>query len=191
MLEIKYRGPLTPQQTKKLIRYFSKKAKRLFSGQEKVLFLDTTIFPSIGDFHTGFSRVSLKRSGNAITVRIKEGNPSAVKREELSFTIAKKEWKPFLYFLNALGLRSGYYRPSFRHIYQLGQIRFSLKTRSAIGDHFEMELPSEEHLASPAVQGLLSEFGLQVWSKEAYQKRIAQGMKAFPAIAVTEAKLTE
>lgn len=189
MLEIKYRGALTDEQARSLVRYLQKNAIPLFSGWEKALYLDTSIFPNIGDFNTGFSRISLKNTKTGIALRIKEGNPSDLKRIERQLTLRKKDLPHFLFLLNLLGVRQGFDRSCFRKVFQLGRIKVSVKTKCAIGTHFELEVPSEAAFQSEPVQALIKRFHLTFWSKESYQKKIAEGMKKFPAIDIQRATL--
>lgn len=182
MFEIKYRGPLNKEQTRGLVRYLNKYGKLRSEGWEKTVFLDTSIFPQIGDFTTGFSRISIKSDQRSLVLRIKEGNPSDAKRKERKITLREKELPNLIFLLDSLGVHRGFYRPVFRKIYQIDLLKISIKTKCAIGTHFEIELPHESFLNSPVLQTLLKRYKLKFWTKAAYQERIKQGMKKFPAV---------
>lgn len=188
MHEIKYRAPLNEAQARSLIRYLNKEGKLLSSGWEKSLYLDTSIFPQIGDFLTGFSRISIKHNDKGVFLRIKEGNPSDAKRKERQIAIQKKELPHLLFLLHLLGVDRGFYRPAFRKLYQLGKLKVSIKGKCAIGTHVEIEVPSETHFKSNVVQSLIRRFHLSLWSKETYQKKIEQGMKEFPAVNIKDVR---
>lgn len=189
MQEIKYRGPLKDEQARSLIRYLNKYGKLLSSGWEKSLYLDTSIFPQIGDFITGFGRISIKSDKSGVVLRIKEGNPSAVKRKERQITLRKSELPHLLFLLDLLGVHRAFYRPAFRKVYLLGKLKISIKARCAIGIHIELELPNEAYFNSKVVKTLVTRFHLHLWSKEIYQEKIKQGMKKFPAVAIKDLTL--
>lgn len=187
MLEIKYRGQLTDEQARSFLRYLHKRAVLISSGWEKALYLDTSIFPQIGDFATGFSRISIKQDQKGVTLRIKEGNPSDTKRIERQIKLRTKDLSHVLFLFHLLGVRQGYYRPCFRKVYQLECIKVSVKTKCAIGTHFEFELSNEAALQSEIVQALIKRFHLKFWNKEAYQQKINQGIRKFPPINIQDA----
>lgn len=136
MTEIKYRGPLNSRQLKELSEYLTHKGKLIESNNEKVVFFDTSIFPQIGDFVTGFSRVSLKSDKRGAVLRIKDGNPSDPERNEIGVDIKEKDCASLVYILNCLGLKYGFYRPVKRERFVLGNITVSIKTKCVMGDHF-------------------------------------------------------
>jgi hypothetical protein len=189
MTEEKYRGHLTKAQLPKLLTYLKKKAKLISSNFEQVVYFDTSIFPQIGDFVTGFSRVSLKSSPAKTVFRIKHGNPSDAKRDEIVITIKKKECPNLLYILNQLGLKYGYYRPAFRQDFLFENCIISIKTKCVMGDHFEIELKIGASLQDPAISFLIKTCNLKFWSKEKYRERIHAKMQKFPAINVYESNL--
>jgi hypothetical protein len=189
MTEIKYRGPLTKKQVEDLSRYIIQKGTLIESTYEKVVFFDTSIFPQIGDFVTGFSRVSVKEDKHGAVLRIKDGNPSDPKRNEISVAIKKRHCANLVYILNCLGLKYGYYRPAYREKFLLGNIAILIKTKCVMGDHFEIELPEETSVNDPMVINLLKKFSLVFWSKRKYQERINYKMKKFPALNVYESNI--
>lgn len=184
MYEIKYRGPLDDKQARSLIRYLNKEGKLRSSGWEKALYLDTSIFPQIGDFLTGFSRISIKSNSQGVVLRIKEGNPSDIKRTERQITINRSELPHLLFLFDLLGVHRGFYRPAFRKVYRLEKLKISIKAKCAIGTHVELELPNESYYNSLIVQSLLKRFHLTMWPKEVYQKKIEQGIREFPAVEI-------
>lgn len=189
MTEIKLRGNLTQKQLVQITKYLKEKGKLIKSGNEQVVFFDTSIFPQIGDFATGFSRVSLKLDQNGALFRIKEGNPSNPKRNEIVVAIKKKHCPNLTYILNHLGLKYGYYRPAYRQDFKLKKIIISIKTKCVMGNHFEIELMEGVSLTDPTITWLLKEFNLHIWSKVKYQSRIHAKMKKFPAINVYESNI--
>lgn len=180
---------MTEEQARSLVRYLHKNAKPLQSGWEKALYLDTSIFPQLGDFATGFGRISMKDNQKDTMLRIKEGNPSDAKRTERQIKIRKQDTAHLLFLLHLLGVRQGFERSSFRKVYKLGRVKVSVKTKCAIGTHFELELPNESALQSKTVQALVQRFHLKFWSKEAYQQKIEEGMQTFPAIDIQRTTL--
>lgn len=189
MIEIKYRGPLNKNQLEILSKYLSKKGKLIESTYEKVVFYDTSIFPQIGDFITGFSRVSLKANRHGAVLRIKDGNPSAPLRNEIVVFIKKKQCANLVYILHCLGLKYGYYRPVYREKYLLENIVVSIKTKCIMGDHFEIELKEGTSINDLKIINLLKKFSLFIWSKNKYQQRINYKMKRFPAVNVYESNI--
>jgi len=189
MTEIKYRGPLTEKQVKDLTDYLTQKGTLIESGYEQVVFFDTSIFPQIGDFVSGFSRLSIKTDKNGAFLRIKKGNPSDPKRNNIKVPIKKKDCTNLVYILNCLGLKYGYYRPVYRRKFQLQNVVISIKTKCVMGDHFEIELPNVDKLNAPRVKNLLNKFALSFWSKNKYQQRINQKMKKFPLVNVYESNI--
>lgn len=189
MTEIKYRGPLSKIQVERLTRYLTQKGELIESTYEQVVFFDTSIFPQIGDFVTGFSRLSLKTNKNGAVLRIKEGNPSEAKRNEIGVDIKKKQCANVIFILNCLGLKDGFYRPVFLRKFLLDGIAVSIKTECVMGDHFEIELMNESSMRSPRLINLLKKFSLVVWSKKQYQERINQKMKRSPAVNVHESNI--
>lgn len=189
MTEIKYRGPLSEKQVKGLTDYLTQKGTLIESGYEQVVFFDTSIFPQIGDFVSGFSRLSIKADKNGAFLRIKEGNPSDHKRNEIAVVIKKRDCANLVYILNSLGLKNGYYRPVFRKKFVLHNFVVSIKTKCVMGNHFEIELPNVDILNAPRVKNLLNKFSLYFWSKKQYQQRIDQKMKKFPLVNVYESNI--
>jgi adenylate cyclase class IV len=191
MTEIKYRGPLTNNQREALVKSLKQKGKLLESTHEKVIFFDTSIFPQIGDFITGFSRVSIKADRHGAVLRIKEGNPSESERNEIAVAVKKKDLGNLVYLLNCLGLKNGYYRPVFREKFFLENIAISIKTNCVMGDHFEIELTNGTAITDPMVIHLLKKCSLAFWTKRQYQQRIKYMMKKFPAVNVSESNIWE
>jgi adenylate cyclase class IV len=189
MIEIKYRGPLTRNKVETLTKYLQKHGTLISSVIEEVVYFDTSIFPEVGDFITGFSRVSIKASKNEVVLRMKEGNPSDNRRPVVKVSVKHSESRNLLLILNRLGLRQGYYRPVFRRLYRLGTFKLAIKTKCIMGDHFELELPTYISVRHSAVQGFITKFDLQFWSTEQYQNRITKNMKASPAINVYESNI--
>lgn len=189
MTEEKYRGHLIKKQLEQLQKYLNKKGKLIRSNTELVVYFDTSIFPQIGDFVTGFSRVSLKSTPHRAVLRIKDGNPSDSTRKEIVVAIKKKDCQSLLYILNQLGLKYGYYRPAYRQDFLLQKIIISIKTKCVMGDHFEIELKNGASLKDPIIQFILSTYNLQFWSREKYQERISDNMKRYPAVNVYESNL--
>ncbi|MCW3111490.1 MAG: hypothetical protein JWQ09_5996 [Segetibacter sp.] len=189
MTEEKYRGQLTRRQLPKVLKYLAKKAKLINSNFEQVLYFDTSIFPQIGDFVTGFSRISLKSTPDKTVFRIKHGNPSDPKRDEIAITIKKKDCPNLLYILNQLGLKYGYYRPAYRQDFLLENSIISIKTKCVMGDHFEIELKKGASLQDSAMNFLIRTYNLKFWSREKYQERIHTKMQKSPAINVYESSI--
>ena len=189
MTEIKYRGPLTKIQSKKLTDYLLKKAVLAESDYEKVVFFDTSIFPQIGDFTTGFSRLSLKEHTGGAVLRIKDGNPSESLRNEIAVSISNRHCGNVTYILNSLGLKTGFYRPVHRKKFLLENISVSIKTKCIMGDHFEIELNKKTAINDPLLSFLVKKFSLIFWTKLKYQQRINFFMKKFPAVNVVESKI--
>jgi hypothetical protein len=189
MTEIKYRGPLTKIQLKKLTEYLLKKGELIESDYEKVVFFDTSIFPQIGDFTMGFSRLSLKENSQKAVLRIKEGNPSEPERNEIAVSINKKHCANVTYILNRLGLKKGFYRPAHTQKFLFKNITVSIKTKCIMGDHFEIELPNKISIDDSQIFYLLKRFPLFFWSKIKYQQRINKLMKKFPAVNVFESNI--
>lgn len=188
-IEIKYRGPLTERQAKDLQQHLSRRGALLSAGWETTLFFDTSIFPQVGDFATGFSRISLKLDKKGTTLRLKEGHPASAVRQERRISLQKKEVPHLLFLLDALGLHQGFYRPAYRRQFALEGVTISLKTECAIGDHFEIELSRESDLQLPLLKDLFSRFGLWCWTAHEYQQRIDEGMQEFPAVPLKGLKL--
>lgn len=191
MTEIKYRGPIAENQLKELTQYLIKKGELIEAAYEKVVFFDTSIFPQIGDFITGFSRVSLKEYKQRAVLRIKDGNPSDPERNEIAVEIKKKHSANLVYILNCLGLKFGYYRPVYRQKFLFGNVIISIKTKCVMGSHFEIELSKGTSINDPSITKLLTKFSLVFWSKKKYQLRINAKMEEFPALNVYEAKIWE
>lgn len=191
MTEIKYRGPLKNKQLKDLRKYLTQKGKLIESTYEKVVFFDTSIFPQIGDFVTGFSRVSIKSDKLGTVLRIKDGNPSDPKRNEIAVDIKKKDCVNMVYILNCLGLKNGFYRPAYREKFLLDNITVSIKTKCVMGDHFEIELSNGASIKDSGIINLLNKFCLKFWPKKKYQQRINNKMKGFPALNVYESNIWE
>lgn len=189
MTEIKHRGYLTQQQLVRIINYLKKHATLIKAGYEQAIYFDTSIFPQIGDFKTGFSRISLKSDDNGAVFRIKEGDPSDPKRNEISVAIKKKDCQNLICILSHLGLKYGYYRPAYRQIFRLHNQLISIKTKCVMGDHFEIELKKGTTLSDEAITLLQKKCHLQFWSKVQYQDRIHARMKRSPAIDVFESKI--
>ena len=188
MTEIKYRGPLTKIQKKHLSEYLKNKGQLVESVLEKVVFFDTSIFPAIGDFATGFSRLSLRIIRSKATLRIKKGNPSDHKRNEVALSIKKNQVPKLVYILNSLGLKNGFYRPAFRRSFFIDNFIVSIKTKCVMGDHFEIELLKGSAIKNHPITLLMKKFSLYFWSRDEYQKRIYQKMKKFPAVNVYDSK---
>ena len=189
MTEIKYRGPLTNKQLERLRKYLKQNGKLIKSAFEEVIFFDTSIFPQIGDFVTGFSRVSLKSDSRGLILRIKEGNPSNPIRDEIAIDVKKKQCVNLIYFLNHLGLKYGYYRPAHREEYALGKIVVSIKTKCVMDNHFELELKKGVSMNNTEIASVLNKLNLHLWSKEKYQQRINSKMLKFPTINVYESQI--
>lgn len=189
MTEEKYRGHLTKKQLGLLLNYLKKNGKLIRSDIEQVVYFDTSIFPQIGDFVSGFSRVSLKSTPVRSVLRIKDGNPSDSIRKEIAVTIKRKDCPNLLYILNQLGLKCGYYRPAYRQDFLIQKIIISIKTKCAMGDHFEIEVKKGASIKDPTIQFLLNTYNLRFWSREQYQERIAANMKKSPPINVYESDL--
>lgn len=186
MIEEKYRGHLTKKQLEQLLKFLKKKGKLIKADVEKVVYFDTSIFSQIGDFVTGFSRVSLKSTSHRVVFRIKDGNPSDAKRKEIAIGIKKKDAANLLYILNQLGLKYGYYRPAYRQDFLIQNIIISIKTKCVMGDHFEIELKKGASLKDPILKSILGTNNLHFWSRKQYQERISANMKRSPAINVYE-----
>lgn len=189
MTEIKHRGYLTKKQSMQITKYLKKEGKLIKAQYEQAVYFDTSIFPQIGDFATGFSRVSLKSYQKGAVFRIKDGDPSDPKRNEISVAITKKHCQNLIYILSHLGLKYGYYRPAYRQVFRLNNIIISIKTECVMGDHFEIELKNGITIGDPTITLLLKKFNLKFWTKEKYQDRIHEKMKGFPAIDVYESNI--
>ena len=189
MTEIKHRGYLTKKQLAQTIKYLKKNGKLIKAEYEETVYFDTSIFPQIGDFATGFSRVSLKSDQKGAVFRIKDGDPSDPKRNEISVAIKKKYCQNLIYILCHLGLKYGYYRPAYRQVFTLNIVIISIKTESVMGDHFEIELKRGVSITDTTITLLLKKFNLHFWSKVKYQDRIHTKMKKSPAINVFESKI--
>jgi len=189
MTEIKHRGYLTKKQLGQITKYLKENGKLLKDGYEQTVYFDTSIFPQIGDFATGFSRVSLKSSQNEAVFRIKDGDPSDPKRNEIAVIIKKKNCQNLIYILSHLGLKYGYYRPTYRQIFKIKKVIISIKTKCVMGNHFELELKKGVSITDPTIMFLLKKFNLQFWSKIKYQERIHEKMRKFPAINVYESNI--
>ena len=188
MTEAQYRGPLTDAQTKALIKHLKTRGELLYADPEKAVFFDTSVFPLIGDFVTGFSRLSIKADGTGTHLRLKEGNPSDVKRKAYTIKIEKKDCASLIYILNRLGLQYGYYRPAFRYDFRVDGVLISIKTQCVMGNHFEFSVP-DDFRRHPSLLQLKKKFKLSFWSKRAYRTRITAFMKKFPPVNVFEAKI--
>lgn len=188
-MEIKYRGPLNKNQLKKLVGYLNYHGKEIISDYEKTVYFDTSMYPEIGDFATGMSRISLKSDRKGVVLRIKKGDPAEPKREEINVSLNNKDCLNLLYIFNCLGLKYGYYRPAFRRVFRLNNAVFSIKTRCAMGNHFEIELKNEIQIEEMAITSLLKKLRLSLWSKDQYQRRINNNIKKFPAINIYESTL--
>ncbi|MEO6730310.1 MAG: hypothetical protein ABIN01_03780 [Ferruginibacter sp.] len=191
MIEVKYRGPLSENQLLQLRRYLKKRGKLVNANNEKVVYFETSIFPQIGDFMTGFSRLSLKSTPSGSVFRIKQGNPSDSERKEKAVRIRKKDCPNLLYILDQLGLKYGYFRPAYREDFLLSKFTVSIKTKCVMGNHFEVDLKQGISVDDPIVQGVLKACKLNFWTMEKYQKKINANIKRVPAIAVYESKLWE
>ncbi len=182
MQEEKYRGPLSETQLKELLRFLKKKGELVDSHSEETVYFDTTIFPKIGDFKTGFSRVSLKSTPQTCVLRIKKGNPSDAKRTEVGVVIRKKDRLNLLEILHHLGLKSGFYRPLKRQNFVFFNFKISIKTSCVMGNHFEIEPILGATLHDPNIKILAQKCRLKFWSKVQYQKQIEANMRKNPAI---------
>ena len=189
MTEIKYRGYLTQRQLEQITSHLNKNGKLIGSGYEQVVYFDTSIFPKIGDFATGFSRVSLKVDKNKAIFRIKDGDPSDARRNEITVAVRKKDCQNLVFILNHLGLKNGYYRPVYRQDFIFKKMIISIKTKCVMGNHFEIELPDGVSIKDPRIVTLLKKFSLVLWSKNQYQRRIHDKMKKFPAVNVCESNI--
>lgn len=189
MTEIKYRGRLTKEQLEQVLKFLTKKGKLMRANFEKVVYFDTSIFPQIGDFITGFSRISVKSTAVRTVLRIKHGNPSDSQRSEIAVAIRKQDCANLIFILNQLGLKYGYYRPAYRQDFSIQKFIISIKTKCVMGSHFEIELKKGASLKDPVILFLLSTYNLKFWSREQYQERIHEKMKKVPAINVYESKL--
>jgi adenylate cyclase class IV len=185
-VEIKRRGPLSKKQLGELKRFLEQKAKKLNSAFEQSIFFDTSIYPSIGDFETGFSRVSLKITGKTAVLRIKEGNPADAKREERTISIKRKDCSNLIHLLNSLGLKNGFYRPVQREDFQFRGLIISIKTNCVMGNHFEIESAKEIAITDPTIKDLLKKFKLFFWTKEEYLNRIHEKMKKSPVVNISD-----
>lgn len=183
--EVKYRGPLKPIQFQRLQTYLKQNGSILRKEFEEVYFMETSIFPQIGDFETGFSRLSIKLEKDGMTLRMKAGNPSNHKRKVKLVFIRKAECQNMIFILNSLGLTHGYYRPAFREEYQLDGFQVSVKSQCIMGNHFEIELPTTLSINNSQVQKFLIQNKLTIWEKDAYQNRINENIDKVPAVKLS------
>jgi len=189
MEEIEYRGPLTENQVDQLVTYLAEEGTLIKEEFERVVFFETANFPAIGDFQTGTSRLSLKSDNKGTYFRIKEGNPSDLSRKEFDIKIEENDISNLIYILNRLGLTDGFYRPTFRRDYKIGNLIISVKTKCVMGNHFEFELNDPDISSEDLIKKLILKFGLSIWSKNQYKERIANLMINNSAINIYESKI--
>lgn len=189
MTEIKYRGPLTDKQMVRLIEYLEFHGKLITSEFERVIFFDTSIFPLIGDFTSGFSRLSIKFDSKGMWLRMKVGNPSDVQRINKVIRIKKAHTENLLFVFNRLGLKYGYYRPAFRSEYYCLDFTIIVKKHCVMGNHFEIEPKKGKRIHQSLIKKFLKDLGLSLWRTQTYQRRITTLMEKFPPIDILESQL--
>lgn len=189
MLENKYRGPLNQEKLETLLHYLRHHGKLVREENERAVYFDGSIFPQIGDFNTGFSRISMKFKKSHSEMRLKIGNPSEPRREKIIVKVSKKQTKNLLLILNKLGLKNGYYRPALRSDFELYGTVVSIKTHCVMGDHFEINGKNKAINANQCIGAMISELGLSFWTREHYQKRINRLMKKAPPVNICDSHL--
>lgn len=186
-LEIKYRGPLTARNVNLLLQFLKTEAILRKAEHDQVLYLESTAFPSIGDFNWGVARMSIKIAHTTIRLRLKEGNAANHKRDEYEIRLPKSQGSNLLYMLHRLGLTEAFYRPSFRQEFKYGNLIIIIKQQCVMGDHFEVQLQNDLKASHIELHHFLKKFGLVCWTELQYKTRITKLMKTSPALPILDA----
>lgn len=186
-VEFEVRGPLSSEQIETLRQRYADAMTTTEFVREIVVFFVTDHIKGIGDFDTGKARLSLKIAGGDLVVRLKLGNPSSSRRVESTMIVRPNDLEALMQILTALGIHSGFYRPTKRLDIERGDFLLSLKTASAMGNHFELEyigLSTDELYVKDQLAEFVSTNDLTMWNDNEYRILMAHNRKEYPALEI-------
>ena len=161
--EVEIRGPLQPGEYHRTLSVLKRDGKFLKKAWQKAIF-----------FKVKKDNFSLKKDHEQEKFVLKYGDWKKGSRREVEVFLQKGNFEKALEVFKWLGLTKGHIAPALRQDFLYHGVQVSLKTRSVIGPHFEIETTvSSAHKAGKMEKKLLKVaqgLGLKVWTEDEYHQ---------------------